>query len=344
MDIKEHVSARVLTTFKTGGPLRFVLTLSDEHELPEALAFAKEKSLPLIPIGSGSNMLIPEEGVEAVFVRLDFNAMSSIVKGDSVLLVADAGVIWDEMVSHSVVNGWWGIENLSAIPGTVGAAVVQNIGAYGSAFSECVFSVEVFDTHTGEKKTLTREECSFGYRSSIFKKEVDRYIVVRVTLALSLSEQSNLTYRDLARTFEHTSNPTLAEVRNAVISIRAGKFPPLNLFGTAGSFFLNPILENSVTETLAKRYPAMPLFPLPEGGVKIPLAWILDRVLSLKGMRSGKAFLWEQQPLVITAESGASSDDVVALAHDVAKKVFDTTGITITPEVRMFGAEKKILS
>lgn len=343
MDIKEHVSAKTLTTFRTGGSLRFLLTLSDEKELPQALAFAKEKSLPLIPIGSGSNMLIPEEGIEAVFVHLESSAITSIVDGDTAFLTVEAGALWDDVVLYAVTNGWWGIENLSAVPGTAGAAVVQNIGAYGAALSECIVSVEVFDTHTGATKTLTREECAFGYRTSIFKKEIDRYIVLRIILALSSVPQPNIRYRDLARTFESISHPTLLEVRSAVILIREGKFPPLNLFGTAGSFFLNPILESSTTEALARKYPTMPLFPLPEGGVKIPLAWILDRALSLKGMRSGKAFLWEQQPLVITAEGSASSDDVVMLARDVVKKVFDATGITITPEVRMFGAEKKIL-
>jgi UDP-N-acetylmuramate dehydrogenase len=154
---------------------------------------------------------------------------------------------------------------------------------------------------------------------------------------LSKIPAPNLSYKDLKRHFEATPQaPALKDIRDAVVSIRKSKFPPLDEFGTAGSFFLNPILRDDVTAELSKRYPDMPLFPLPEGGVKIPIAWIFDHALSLKGARAGKAFLWEKQPLVVTAERGASSDDVLALASSVARAVFEKTGIRITPEVRLF--------
>lgn len=343
MTTEENIPLSTLTTFRTGGVARFFLTIDAAEEIPHAIAFAKMKGLSLIPIGTGSNMLVPDEGVEAVFVRVAMKDIEAHPDGDRVLVKADAGVSWDALVEEAVQKGWWGIENLSAIPGTVGAAVVQNIGAYGAAVSETVVSVETYDTKEGTEKVFSNSECAFGYRTSIFKKEVDRYIVLRVTFSLSKISAPNISYRDLKNHFSGDEAPSLQDVRDAVVAIRKGKFPPLDTYGTAGSFFLNPIVSPSEQEALSKEFPSMPFFPLPEGGVKLPLAWILDRALSLKGARIGKAFLWEAQALVITAETGASSADVVLLARDVARAVFEKTGITITPEVRLFGAEQRII-
>ncbi|MFA5877721.1 MAG: UDP-N-acetylmuramate dehydrogenase [Candidatus Paceibacterota bacterium] len=344
MEILENVLLSNLTTFQTGGPARFLVTVSSEAEIPQAVEFAKTKGLPLIPIGTGSNMLAPDGGVDAVFLSIATHITSFSTDGVSSTCTAEAGVVWDALVEESVEKGFWGLENLSSIPGTVGAAVVQNIGAYGSALSERVTAVDVYDTKQGKMQTLTPLECEFGYRTSIFKKEVDRYIVVRVAFSLTTNPTPNLSYRDLKNYFAHAeSAPSIREVREAVIEIRKGKFPPLDVFGTAGSFFLNPIVNDEKTRELSKMYPLMPLFPLPEGGVKLPLAWIFDHALSLKKLRVGKAFLWEKQALVITAERNATSGDVVSLASEVARLVFEKTGIQITPEVRLFGAEKKIV-
>lgn len=334
MHIREHVPFATLTTFRTGGEVRYVLELENADEISEALEFARSKNLPLIPIGSGSNLLAPDGELDAVFVRLHTSAITATQEAHTLTLTVDAGVIWDDFVSYAVAKGGWGIENLSAIPGTVGAAVVQNIGAYGAALSESITLVHVFDTKERAYKNFTKEECLFGYRTSIFKKEIDRYIVVRVTFSLSLVAIPNLKYRDLSATFKDTPMPELSAVRNAVVKIREGKFPPLTVYGTAGSFFLNPIIADSESSTLASTYPEMPLFPLPEGGVKVPLAWILDKALALKGLRHGRAFLWEQQPLVIATEEGATSSDVVTLASKVSDIVFTKTGIKISPEVR----------
>ncbi len=341
MEIFENIPLSTLTTFKTGGSARFLLTLKDSREIPEALTFATTSQLPLIPIGSGSNMLAPDGGVNAVFVHLATNEIKSHSDGEKITITADAGVLWDSLVEHAVENGWWGLENLSAIPGTVGAAVVQNIGAYGAALSDTLDAVSVFDTKDGTLKTFTNDACRFGYRSSIFKEERDRYLIINVTFRLGTAPQPNITYRDLKNYFVDETKPPLQAIREAVVAIRGKKFPPLNLFGTAGSFFLNPIVSLAECAHITEKFPGMPLFPLPEGGVKLPLAWIFDHVLSLKGAREGKAFLWEQQPLVLTAELSASSDEVMRLASRVASAVFENTGITITPEVRLFGQSLK---
>jgi len=336
MEIEENVPLSQLTTFRTGGSVRFLLSLDSASELPEAARFSKEKNVPLIPFGGGSNMLAPDSGIDAAFVRLRARTITAVDEGDTILYSVDAGASWDELVARAVTEGAWGIENLSGIPGSAGAAAVQNIGAYGAAFSDTLQHVSVFDFEDGATKVFENAECKFGYRTSIFKEERDRFFITGITLRLSRTPRPNLSYRDLKNRFGESSSPSLQEIRDAVIEIRKKKFPPLSEYGTAGSFFLNPIVQKQETEALVRAFPDMPLFDLPEGGVKIPLGWIFDRVLMLKGMREGKAFVWEQQALVIAAETGASYKDVIALAEKIKTRMREKTGIRIAPEVRIF--------
>ena len=342
MDIQENVPLKVLTTFRTGGPARFLLTLKTKDEIAEAARFSDEKGLPMIPIGHGSNLLPPDSGLDAVIVRYLPDSIASVVTGDVATIKAEAGCTWDALVAYAVEKKWWGIENLSAIPGTVGAAVVQNIGAYGAALSDTLRSVDAYDIRQRRFVTIDAAACELGYRTSIFKKESDRYLITDVSLALAVAGAPNLSYRDLTVYFEkHRVTPNVANVRDAVVSIRQGKFPSLTEFGTAGSFFLNPVFTEESVGKIAKKYPQMPVYPLPEGGVKIPLAWIFDQVLKAKGRKVGGAFIWEKQPLVIAAEGNATTSDVVSLAESIVKDFVDETGIVITPEVRLFGDDRK---
>lgn len=343
MRVEENVSLKDLTTFKTGGSARFLIT-AVISELPEARDFAKKQDLPILPLGSGSNILAPDENLNAVLLRLSSDSIVATVENDYALLQVDAGASWDTLVQHAVDNEWWGIENLSAIPGTVGAAVVQNIGAYGAVLGDSIVSVDAFDLLSGEQKKITREDIGFGYRTSLFKREPDRFFIQKVLFRLGTTTRPKVEYRDLASHFTNSNeDPTLNTIRTAVMRIRAEKFPPLSEYGTAGSFFLNPVLPADEAQRMKAQFPAIPLFPMPEGGVKVPLAWILDHVLSLKGKRKNNAFLWPAQPLVITAERGASSDEVIALAQFVKEEVKKKTGIEISPEVRVLSFEKKYL-
>ncbi len=334
MEVEEHVPLSSLTTFRIGGPARYLLTLEQAEELPDALAFARREALPIIPLGGGSNILASDGSIQAVFVRLRAKRVDIQDDGNTAVLSADAGAVWDDIVRDAVERELWGIENLSAIPGTMGAAVVQNIGAYGAALSDTLTRVDAFDLETGVFRSFQKDACRFGYRASLFKEERDRYFVTRVTLVLSKTPAPNISYRDLRARFAGAV-PRLPDIRAAVTEIRRGKFPPLTSFGTAGSFFLNPIVRSEDIATLSARFPGMPFFPLPEGGMKLPLAWILDRALNLKGLREGNAFLWEAQALVIATEPGARATDIVALASRVSEIVLEKTGIAITPEVRL---------
>lgn len=340
MNIREQVSLAPFTTFHIGGPARFLVEARTEEEVREALAYARERELPVAVLGGGSNVLVPDEGIRAMVLRMAMDDISFERGSDAVVTCsAEAGASWDEVVERAVAQQLGGIENLSGIPGTVGGAIVQNIGAYGAVLSDVVTAVDVYDIHESARRTWTVRECGFGYRTSVFKKYPGRYIVLRARLALSAAFHPNISYHDLAVRFASNPSPALAEVRDAVADIRRAKFPDLLRYGTVGSFFLNPVLEEAAARAVTSRFPGMPLFPLPEGGVKVPIAWLLDYrhgVLDMRDMRVGGAFVWPAQPLVIATERGATADDVERLAQSVVARVEHATGIRLEPELGRF--------
>ncbi len=337
MEIKENIALAPFTTFGIGGPARYMATVSNTEEIKEALAFAEEKSLQVLLLGGGSNMLVPDAGWSGLVLKIEIKGVE-IVEGSNAnqkTLVAGAGEGWDEIVAQAVEANLWGLENLSGIPGTVGGAVVQNIGAYGAALSQTLLWVEVYDSESGEVKKMTNAECMFGYRESFFKHDGGRHIVLRAAFTLSLEPKANITYKDLAARFTDSSLD-IAEIRAAVLEIRKGKFPDISVEGTAGSFFKNPVLGPLQARGLASMYPGMPLFDMPEtSGVKVPLAWLLDKVLGLKGTCVGGARLFEKQPLVIAAARNTPSSDVQTLAEKIKKEVKEKLQIEIEEEVKI---------
>jgi UDP-N-acetylmuramate dehydrogenase len=354
MQLTEHVPLSLLTTLKVGGSARYVATCENEEDITTAIAYARDGGLPWYVISGGSNMLVNDAGYAGVIIRpvlgeLSFGEVSA--SGECVV-VAGAGVVWDVLVEESVTRGLWGLENLAGIPGLVGGAPVQNIGAYGADVSETLLYVDVFDTSkdagAGATTRLTNAECQFGYRDSRFKHDPS-LIILRAGFTLSAQGAPRITYPDLAAYQDAAIKEGNGEVLNtpkaiaaAVRTIRSKKFPDLTMYGTAGSFFKNPIISVQKYEELHATYPDLPMFPLMEsiagasaGNVKIPLAWILDHVLNLRGYTKGPTHLFERQPLVLVAESGATATDVESLAHEVEQKVFDSVGISIEREVRI---------
>lgn len=337
MQIKENVPLAPYTTFGIGGPARFFATAESVEELKEALEFAKQKQLPVCLLGGGSNMLVSDKGWSGLVLKIELKGVEIAEDPSNTtkkILIAAAGESWDSTVERAVAESLWGLENLSGIPGTVGGAVVQNIGAYGAALSEVLVWAEVLDTRDGTTKTLTNAECLFDYRDSAFK-HLPHFVVIRAAFNLSTTPKANVSYKDLAARF-NDSSLDIAAIRAAVLEIRKGKFPDLALEGTAGSFFKNAIVGPSQAQALRERYPEMPLFDMPEtAGVKVPLAWLLDKVLGLKGTRVGGARLFEKQPLVIVAQKRASSNDVITLAQKIKKEVQEKLQITIEEEVKI---------
>lgn len=330
MQLRENVPLPLLTTFKVGGDARYVAECSSIEDIKEAVAFAKKEGVPYVPLGEGSNILAPDQGYEGVLLHLripDFEVL------DDGLVIAGAGVIWDQVVRQAGLRSLWGIENLAGIPGTIGAAPVQNIGAYGAELADTLVYVDAYDVSTDKVLRLSATECAFGYRESRFKKEPS-LIITSVALQLSRDGAPSVGYKDLAARADAGERfTTPKEIADAVRSVRSYKFPNLQEFGTGGSFFKNPIIPEAAYEALKARYDGIPGFPV-TGGVKVPLAWILDHVLSLRGYALGNASLFERQPLVLIAHKGATAGDVDTLASDVARKVFDATGIRIEREVQ----------
>lgn len=331
MQIEEHILLGPLTTFQIGGPARFFARIATVGELREALAFAKEKNLKVFILGGGSNVLVDDGGYDGLVLKIELRG----VEEEGNTIITAAGESWDALVERAVGKGLWGIENLSGIPGTVGGAVVQNIGAYGQALSQTLLWADVFDTKAGEIVRLPKEKLGLGYRGSLFKQEEGRYVALKVALALSPTPAPNTGYKDLKTQFEGKT-PGLSEIREAVLGIRRTKFPDLSVEGTAGSFFKNPILPEAEAQKLQKAYPDLPTFVMPEtAGVKVPLAWLFDHALHLRGASVGKARLFERQLLVVAAEKNSSARDVYALAEKVSAEVKNKFGFTIEPEVRI---------
>lgn len=331
MIIKNDISLASYTTFKIGGNAKFFGIVKSEKDLAEAVEFAKNKNLPIFVIGGGSNLLISDNGYSGLVIKVEILGITF----EDNLVIANAGENWDHLVEQTIDNGLCGLENLSAIPGTVGASPVQNIGAYGVEISDLIQSVRTFDTRNGRLVDIPKEECLFGYRDSIFKNQKGRFIIASVTFKLKKDGSTNVAYKDLKEYFLNRGvvRPSPLEVRNAVIEIRKSKLPNWQEWGTAGSFFKNPIISIQQYLDLKQKYPDLPGFPDCEGKIKVSLGWILDKVCNAKGLSFGNAFIYEKQALVIVTKPGAKASEVVELSRKIQDLVLQKTGIKIEAEV-----------
>ena len=331
MKIFENIPLATHTTFKIGGPARFFCSVKNEAELIEAIRFAKNNNVRFFILGGGSNLLVSDQGFSGLVIKIEIAGIS--YDGDRVR--AAAGEYWDELVKNTVERGFFGLENLSAIPGTVGAAAVQNIGAYGVDLSNVLESVRVLDTETSKFTDLSRDECKYGYRDSIFKQQKGRYVITQVTFLLNKHGRTNIAYKDLADYFNkiNVASPTPEQVRQAVIEVRWHKLPDWKIWGTAGSFFKNPVIAAETFSKLKQLYPDLPGFKESDGRVKVSLGWILDKICNVKGLTKGRVSTYEKQALVIVAQPEASASEVVELSRELISKVRDKTGIEIEAEV-----------
>ncbi len=341
LSICENVSLRAHTTLKTGGVARYVVEVRTVEEVVLARQFAKQTALPELVLGGGSNVLVEDAGFAGLVILNKLKGLEYSEHQDgTVTLVCQSGELLDDVVADTVARGYWGLENLSAIPGTVGATPVQNVGAYGVEIGNIISKVEAYNLQSGEYKIFSNKECEFGYRDSFFKSEIGKkYFITAVHIQLTKKINPQLAYADLVKKFSsHT--PTLIELRNAIIQIRSQKFPDWKVIGTAGSFFKNPIITSAQGEALRTQYPDLPQYEAGLGLVKIPLGYVLDKVCGLKGYRVGAVGLFSAQALVLVNYGGATTDEIKNFVTDVQQKVFTKTGINIFPEVRFIGNEK----
>jgi UDP-N-acetylmuramate dehydrogenase len=334
------------TTFRLGGPALYLVDIIRDVELNEVSEFAKEKKLPIFIMGGGSNLLVADAGFKGIVVKISIKSRMLVQEGpDFVLFNVGSGEVWDEVVGYAVAQDWWGLENLSGIPGFTGAVPVQNVGAYGADASMVVENVEVMDIKSLQKRVFLGSECGFGYRQSHFNTVwKNKYVILSVTFRLSKAPQPNLAYADLKSFFGNNPSPKLTEIRQAVISIRKNKFPDISQLGNAGSCFKNPILNDeqyrALESELKKNFGEEVLNKLKEIKEKlqgkIPAAFLID-ICGLKGKRVGGAKLWDRQPLVIVNEGNATSLNVVELINQVRDEVLAKIGIKLEIEPELVG-------
>lgn len=285
-------------------------------------------------IGGGSNLLFKGNYAGTV--------LHSVIRGYEVVaenereieVRAGAGEVWDDFVAYTVKNDWYGAENLSWIPGEVGASAVQNIGAYGVEAKDLIVSVETVEVETGKERIFAKEECRYAYRESIFKKELKgKYIVTYVTYRLSKRPIFNLEYGNVRGELEKRGDEvTLENVRKVIIAVREAKLPDPKVQGNAGSFFMNPMIPRKQFEKLQRQYPDMPHYEVDGDRVKIPAAWMIDRC-GWKGRQVGRAGVHSRQALVLVNCGGATGDEVISLAGQIQESVFQKFGIILSPEV-----------
>lgn len=307
------------------------------QELQSLLSDKNRFSSPYLHIGGGSNLLFTGDYSGLV--------LHSSIKGFSleneteewVEIKAGAGEVWDDFVAFTVENGWYGAENLSLIPGEVGASAVQNIGAYGVEAKDIISKVYAVSIDDASLRIFTNDECMYSYRESIFKHQLKgKYIIAYVTYRLKKQREFHLEYGNILSELEKKSispsDLTLNDVRNVIIEIRRSKLPDPQVLGNAGSFFMNPIVSVEKYNSLSSVYPDMPHYKVDENTVKIPAGWMIDRC-GWKGKFVGNAGVHDKQALVIVNRGGATGDEIVNLARLIVKSVEDKFGIIISPEV-----------
>lgn len=309
-------------------------SLDDINELLQSKKFIYE---PKFILGGGSNILFTKN-YDGLICKISIPGISVIEEDDqNVLIEAGAGVLWDDLVSYAIENKYGGIENLILIPGTVGAAPIQNIGAYGQELAETFHSVNGVLVESGETKTFIKDECKFGYRDSIFKNELkNKFIITSVKLRLNKEPQAQLSYQEVINEIENQNviNPTIKDVSQLIAKIRRAKLPDPKEMKNAGSFFKNPIIPLKKYKSISDTYPDLKCYPVDNDNVKIPAAWLIEKC-GLKGKREGNVGTYENQPLVIVNYGGATGKDVLDFAAMIRESVDEMFNIFLEFEVNV---------
>lgn len=324
------VSLKNYSSLRIGGE-GDVLLVSTMKDLTEACMFARREQRKIVTLGGGTNTFFGNLSSDTLVLKIAIKGISLEEKDDITFVTAYAGENWDDLVVFTVRQNLWGIENLSYIPGTVGASPVQNIGAYGVELKDSFVSLSALDTTTMNIVEMSNSACEFGYRDSLFKHEAGRYIIISVTLKLSKNSTPILTYKPLD-SLTTVENLTPEEVRNLVVATRKAKLPDWVEYPNTGSFFKNPIVSEAVFLELHTKYPEMPRIPHLEG-YKIPAAWLIEHIAHMKAFRSGDVGTWPNQPLVLVNYGKATAEELNDFAKNIINSITRETGITLEKEV-----------
>lgn len=337
MQIEEYKSLKTYNTFGIDCSARYFVSINSVSELKQALS--TRTSEELFVLGGGSNMLLIND-LNALVLHINIKGIEVVKETDSVVYVkAMAGENWHNFVLHCIKNDFGGLENLSLIPGNVGTAPIQNIGAYGVELKDTFVSCNTLEIDTLKEREFTKEEVKFEYRNSIFKNEVKgKYIITSVTFCLTKkNHKKNTSYGDIQKVLsdKKIDNPSIQDISEAVIAIRQSKLPDPKTLGNSGSFFKNPIVDLETFQVFRSKFPEAPFYEVSATEFKIPAGWLIE-YSGFKGKRFGDAGIHKNQALVLVNYGNATGKEIWNLALKIQKSVRDKTGITIEPEVNIF--------
>ena len=333
MIIEENTSLLPYNTFGIDAKADYFIEYNSVVELQTALQSEIVKSNRLLHIGGGSNLLFMKD-FKGVILHSAINFIKKVSEdADAVVLEAGAVVNWDDFVAYTVENGWGGVENLSLIPGEVGASAVQNIGAYGVEVQDVIVEVNAVEIETGETKTFSVEDCQYGYRESIFKKDLKgKYIITSVVFKLQKQPEFKLNYQHLEAEVLKNGAINLQNIRQTIIAVRESKLPDPKIFGNAGSFFMNPVISKAHFNELLAQYPQMPHYFVSDTEEKVPAGWLIDQC-GWKGKQIGNAGVHDKQALVLVNKGGATGAEIVYLAEQIQASVKSKFGVELRAEV-----------
>ena len=333
--ILRNISLKNYNTFALDYKADCLISVKSEKETVQVLKKSGSLKEPLLILGGGSNILFTRD-FKGTIIHPEIEGLSIEEEHPEFVIVsAGAGINWDKFVEWSIERGYGGLENLSLIPGSVGASPVQNIGAYGAEVKDTIVSVRAISLADDSIREFSHQECSFGYRDSIFKGELKgKYLITKVFYRLSTHPLLNTGYGSLKQEAEKLGPLSLKTVRQAVINIRKSKLPDPEIISNAGSFFKNPVVNKKEAENLKNKYTLMPVYSDPSGGIKLAAGWLIDQC-GWKGKRIGDAGVHDKQALVLVNYGNASGKEILALSESIKKSVFDKFGIELQMEVEM---------
>ena len=335
--IADNVSLKPYNTFGIEASCNHFVEINSVSDFNELLSFEVYKRNKHLIIGGGSNILLTKN-FNGLVIKNNLKGIELVKEdGDAVLVKAAAGEVWHDFVQWSIQKGYAGLENLSLIPGCVGASPMQNIGAYGVEIKDVFESLEAVDLNDGGMRNFTKQECNFGYRESVFKHELkNKFIIVSVTFKLNKSINLNTSYGAINAELESmgVKQPGIKDVSQAVINIRSSKLPDPKITGNAGSFFKNPEVSKSEYERIKSQFPNVVAYPLENGNYKLAAGWLIEQS-GLKGYQAGNAAVHDKQALVLVNRGGANGDEIYSLSEHVLQTVFAKFGVKLEREVNI---------
>ncbi len=337
MPFINNYSLKNLNTFGIDVNAKLYADVLTETDLEEVFGSPLIKENKLLVLGGGSNMLFTKD-YDGLVLKISIKGIKVTPQGDDVLVTAGAGEVWDALVKYCVAQGYAGLENLTLIPGTVGASPIQNIGAYGVEIKDVFESCTAFEIATGQIKTFNKAECEFGYRESVFKGKLKgKYIITSVTYRLSNIPNVQTHYGAINAELERRgiAEPTIADVSEVVAAIRVSKLPDPSTIGNAGSFFKNPIIDQPVFDDLLSHFPDTPHYPAPDGRVKLAAGWLIEQC-GFKGLVDGHTGTWKNQALVLVNHGGATGQEVYRFSERIIETVQQKFGVLLEREVNIF--------